>query len=56
MEAPKDRNEFFEQLLDLFSKHMEARDICEECEIKEEILNYIETNKEKCNLLPLTLN
>lgn len=38
------RTEYFEQLLERFEKHIEAKDYRTETEIKDGILNWIENN------------
>ena len=44
------RDEFFDQLLDLFCKHLEARDQNQEMKIKEEILGFIDKHKNEIEL------
>jgi len=39
------RSQYFEELLDMFSTHIETRDYRTECEIQDKILTFIEENK-----------
>lgn len=43
---PVNRDNLFDRLLDLFGKHIEASDLRTEEEIKEQILQFIDTNKD----------